>query len=53
LDGLSECIALDGDPLTDITAVRRVAFVMKGGIVHKNIVRGDGSGQAASTPAAK
>jgi imidazolonepropionase-like amidohydrolase len=29
----ADIIALDGDPLTDITAVRRVAFVMKGGKV--------------------
>src|SRR5260370_42338265 len=29
----ADIIALDGDPLKDITAVRRVAFVMKGGIV--------------------
>jgi imidazolonepropionase-like amidohydrolase len=32
----ADIIALDGDPLTDISAVRRVAFVMKGGIVYKN-----------------
>lgn len=32
----ADIIALDGDPLTDITAVRRVAFVMKGGVVYKN-----------------
>src|SRR5262249_10646280 len=29
----ADIIALDGDPLKDITAVRRVVFVMKGGIV--------------------
>ena len=29
-------MALDGDPLKDITAVRRVVFVMKGGVVYKN-----------------
>jgi|HubBroStandDraft_1064217.scaffolds.fasta_scaffold00107_23 imidazolonepropionase-like amidohydrolase len=32
----ADIIALDGDPLHDITAVRRVVFVMKGGIVYKN-----------------
>jgi imidazolonepropionase-like amidohydrolase len=32
----ADIIALDGDPLTDITSVRRVVFVMKGGIVYKN-----------------
>jgi imidazolonepropionase-like amidohydrolase len=32
----ADVIALDGDPLKDITAVRRVVFVMKGGVVYKN-----------------
>ena len=32
----ADLIALDGDPLTDITAVRRVAFVMQGGVVCKD-----------------
>jgi imidazolonepropionase-like amidohydrolase len=36
----ADIIALDGDPLQDITAVRRVVFVMKGGIVYKNAARG-------------
>ena len=31
----ADIIALDGDPMTDITAVRRVVFVMKGGVVYK------------------
>jgi imidazolonepropionase-like amidohydrolase len=35
----ADIIALDGDPLQDITAVRRVVFVMKGGIVYKNAAR--------------
>ena len=33
----ADIIALDGDPLKDITAVRRVVFVMKGGVVYKPI----------------
>jgi imidazolonepropionase-like amidohydrolase len=36
----ADIIALDGDPLKDITAVRRVTFVMKGGVVYKNVARG-------------
>jgi imidazolonepropionase-like amidohydrolase len=31
----ADIIALDGDPLQDITAVRRVVFVMRGGKVYK------------------
>jgi len=33
----ADIIALDGDPLKDITAVRRVVFVMKGGTVYKHL----------------
>ena len=33
----ADIIALDSDPLTDITAVERVVFVMKGGVVYKNV----------------
>jgi len=36
----ADIIALDGDPLKDITAVRRVVFVMKGGMVYKNMSHG-------------
>ncbi|MGH9794764.1 MAG: amidohydrolase family protein, partial [Candidatus Acidiferrales bacterium] len=32
----ADIIALDGNPLKDITSVRRVVFVMKGGVVYKN-----------------
>ena len=31
----ADIIAIDGDPITDITAVRRVVFVMRGGVVYK------------------
>jgi imidazolonepropionase-like amidohydrolase len=33
----ADIIALEGDPLKDITAVRRVLFVMKGGVVYKDM----------------
>jgi imidazolonepropionase-like amidohydrolase len=36
----ADIIALDGDPLQDISAVRRVVFVMKGGTVYKNVASG-------------
>jgi imidazolonepropionase-like amidohydrolase len=39
----ADIIALDGDPLKDITAVRRVVFVMKGGVVYRNVARRGGS----------
>jgi len=35
----ADIIALDGDPTKDMTAVRRVVFVMKGGVVYKNVAK--------------
>ncbi|HLZ52737.1 MAG TPA: amidohydrolase family protein [Candidatus Acidoferrum sp.] len=33
----ADIIAMDGDPLHDVTAARRVVFVMKGGRVYENL----------------
>jgi imidazolonepropionase-like amidohydrolase len=46
----ADIIALDGDPLKDITAVRRVVFVMRGGVVYKNVARTAIPNYAGVTP---
>jgi imidazolonepropionase-like amidohydrolase len=35
----ADIVAFNGNPLNDVTAARRVEFVMKGGRVYKNVRR--------------
>jgi imidazolonepropionase-like amidohydrolase len=46
----ADIIALEGDPLKDVTVVRRVVFVMKGGVVYKNAAPGTISTDAGVQP---
>lgn len=39
-DSLADVIAVPGDPLSDLSAVERVSFVMKGGQVHRDDAKG-------------
>ena len=43
----ADIIGTDGNPLQDITAVRRVVFVMKGGKVFENVAPGSKTAQAS------
>ncbi|MBC8167421.1 MAG: amidohydrolase family protein [Bryobacteraceae bacterium] len=37
----ADLVATEGNPLQDITSVRNVVFVMKGGVVYRNVAGGD------------
>ncbi|HYM11907.1 MAG TPA: amidohydrolase family protein [Bryobacterales bacterium] len=46
----ADLVATDDNPLDDITAVRRVVFVMKGGQVYKNSAANEGRRKAPPSP---
>ena len=33
---LADIIAVDGDPIQDVSVLKSVRFVMKDGVIHKN-----------------
>jgi imidazolonepropionase-like amidohydrolase len=35
----ADIVAVDGDPLSDITVMEKVTFVMKGGEVYKSVAQ--------------
>lgn len=39
----ADLIAVEADPLADVAALRQVAFVMKEGVVHKNVLAAAGN----------
>jgi imidazolonepropionase-like amidohydrolase len=46
----ADIVAVDGNPLQDITAMRRTVFVMKGGRVFENLARGATSAGVTPRP---
>ena len=47
----ADIIAVGGDPLTDVSLLEHVAFVMKGGVVYRQGGRDTGAGGAKSSGA--
>jgi imidazolonepropionase-like amidohydrolase len=41
----ADIIAVNGDPLQDATTLRQIPFVMKGGVVYKDVVSAGQPGQ--------